>query len=176
MNIVMIGMPGCGKSTVGVLLAKSMELDFVDCDLVIQKKYGASLQRIINERGTKGFLAVEEDVLCGVDAECAVIATGGSAVYSERAMEHLKKDAVTLYIRLPYEEIERRLTNIKTRGVAMEKGKTLRDLYAERTVLYERYADVTVDADGLDIEETVAKAVASVGGPLKSDSKNITEL
>lgn len=159
MNIIMIGMPGCGKSTVGVLLAKALELDFVDCDLIIQKKQGKSLQKIINERGTDGFLAVEQDVLCGVDATGSVIATGGSAVYSEQAMRHLQKDAVTLYIKLPYDAIERRLTNIKTRGVAMQKGKTLRDLYDERVPLYERYADVTLDADGLDIEETVEKAV-----------------
>ncbi len=159
MNVIMIGMPGCGKSTVGVLLAKALELDFVDCDLIIQKKHGASLQKIINERGTDGFLAVEEEVLCGVDATDSVVATGGSAVYSDRAMRHLKKDSVTLYLKLPYAEIERRLTNIKTRGVAIQKGKTLRDLYDERVPLYERYADITLDADGLDIEKTVEKAV-----------------
>ena len=159
MNVIMIGMPGCGKSTVGVLLAKALELDFVDCDLIIQNKHGASLQKIINERGTDGFLAVEEEVLCGVDATDSVVATGGSAVYSDRAMRHLKKDSVTLYLKLPYAEIERRLTNIKTRGVAIQKGKTLRDLYDERVPLYERYADITLDADGLDIEKTVEKAV-----------------
>ncbi len=164
MNIVMIGMPGCGKSTVGVLLAKALELDFIDCDLIIQKKHSASLQKLINLHGTKGFLEIEENVLSEIEADGAVIATGGSAVYSERAMENLKKDALTLYIKLPYEEIERRLTNIKTRGVAMEKGATLRDIFDERSPLYERYADIILDACGLDIEETVLTAVKLIGG------------
>lgn len=173
MNITMIGMPGCGKSTVGVLLAKAMELDFVDCDLVIQSKHGASLQKIINERGIKGFLEVEEAVLCEIDAKNSVIATGGSAVYSERAMQHLQTDALTLYIRLPYAEIERRLTNIQTRGVAMEKGTTLEDIYNERIPLYERYADVTVDADGLDIEETVLRAKNAINSYLIQKMKKV---
>ncbi len=160
-------MPGCGKSTVGVLLAKALELDFIDCDLIIQKKYSSSLQKLINERGIRGFLDIEEDVLASLEAEGAVVATGGSAVYSERAMTHLKKDAITLYIKLPYEEIEHRLTNIKTRGVAIEQGKTLKDLFDERTPLYERYADLTVDADGLDIERTVDAAARIICDKLR---------
>ncbi len=158
MNIVMIGMPASGKSTVGVLLAKALGLDFVDCDLIIQKKYASSLQKLIEKHGIRGFLDIEADVLASVDMRDTVIATGGSAVYSHRAMEHLKKDALTVYIKLPYDEIERRLTNIKTRGIAMEKGTTLSDIYAERTPLYERYADITLDASGFDIEKTVEEA------------------
>lgn len=162
----MIGMPGCGKSTVGVLLAKALNLNFTDCDLIIQTKKGASLQEIINERGTKGFLEVEEAVLCGIKVENTVLATGGSAVYSERAMKQLMRDSLTVYIKLPYAEIERRLTNLKTRGVAMGEGKTLLDVYNERVPLYERYADVTVDADGLDIEATAMRAKDAVNSYL----------
>lgn len=171
MNIIMIGMPGCGKSTVGVLLAKALNLNFTDCDLIIQTKKGASLQEIINERGTKGFLEVEEAVLCELEAEDTVLATGGSAVYSERAMKHLAKNAIAVYIKLPYAEIERRLTNLKTRGVAMGEGKTLLDVYNERVPLYERYADVTVDADGLDIEATALHAKDAISSHLIQRTK-----
>ncbi len=159
MNIVLIGMPGCGKSTVGVLLAKAMQYTFVDCDLIIQKRSGMSLQEIIDRKGLESFLAEEEATLCAIKEDGSVIATGGSAVYSQKAMEHLGKDAVILYISLPCEELEGRLTNIKTRGVAMQKGKTIADLYAERSPLYERYADIILNAGGMHIEETVEKAV-----------------
>ncbi len=162
MNIILIGMPGCGKSTVGVLLAKAMQYSFVDCDLIIQKSCGMSLQEIIDSKGLDTFLAAEEAVLCGMDETDSVIATGGSAVYSDEAMKHLKKDAVTLYISLPCSEIERRLTNIKTRGVAISKGKTISSLYEERCPLYEKYADIILDSDSLDIEDTVERAVALI--------------
>ncbi len=157
MNIVLIGMPGCGKSTVGVLLAKTMRLDFIDCDLIIQKQYGMSLQDIIDTNGLDDFLSKEEAALCRLEAEHSVIATGGSAVYSEKAMRHLKKNAVTVYISLPCDEIKRRLTNIKTRGVAMAKGETIESLYEKRCALYRKYADVTLNAQGLQLEETVER-------------------
>ena len=162
MNIVLIGMPGCGKSTVGVLLAKALGYDYIDCDLLIQKKSGMKLQDIINTRGIDAFLAEEESVLSSLEAERAVIATGGSAIYSEAGMMHLKRNAVTVYISLPLEEIERRLTNIKTRGVAMSAGTTIADLYAQRCPLYEKYADVTLHAADLSIEETVERAAARI--------------
>lgn len=162
MNIILIGMPGCGKSTVGVLLAKVMQYTFVDCDLIIQKRCGMSLQDIIDSRGLEAFLNEEEATLCSIHENGSVIATGGSAVYSEVAMRHLKKNAVTVYISLPCHEIERRLTNIKTRGVAMSKGESIASLYEERRPLYERYADITIDAYGLEIEETVEKAAVLI--------------
>lgn len=155
-------MPGCGKSTVGVLLAKALQYNFVDCDLIIQKRCAMSLQEIIDRRGLPAFLEEEEATLCAMDEDGSVIATGGSAVYSEKAMKHLGREAVTLYISLPCEEIERRLTNIRTRGVAMQKGRTIADLYAERAPLYERYANITLDAQGLHIEETVERAVEMI--------------
>lgn len=158
-NIILIGMPCCGKSTVGVLLAKALQYSFVDCDLIIQKRCGMSLQEIIDRKGLDSFLSEEAATLCSIEEERSVIATGGSAVYSDAAMEHLKKGSVVLYISLPCDEIERRLTNIKTRGVAMAEGATIASLYAERSPLYEHWADVTLEAQGLDIEETVAKAV-----------------
>ncbi len=157
MNIVLIGMPGCGKSTVGVLLAKVMQYGFVDCDLLIQKRYSSSLQNIIDTKGLDFFLDAEEETIMLIDEDNAVIATGGSAVYSQKAMEHLKKNALVVYISLPLEEIEKRLTNIKTRGVAMEKGSTVARLYKERSPLYEKYADITVNTHNLGIEETVEK-------------------
>ncbi len=160
MNIVLIGMPGCGKSTVGVLLAKALGYDFIDCDLLIQKRCSMKLQDIINTRGIDAFLAEEEAVLSTLETDGCVIATGGSAVYSEAGMKKLKQNAVTVYVSLPLAEIEKRLTNIKTRGVAMAAGTTIADLYAQRCPLYEKYADVTLCADGLSVEETVERASA----------------
>lgn len=173
MNIVLIGMPGCGKSTVGVLLAKAVQYDFIDCDLIIQKRFGTGLQELIDSRGLDAFLACEEETVLSVSADRAVIATGGSAVYSDRAMEQLKRNAVTVYLSLPCEEIERRLTNIRSRGVAMSKGDTVASLYEKRCPLYEKYADITLDASGLGLEETVERVVAllreRIGG---SDAEN----
>ena len=159
MNVVLIGMPGCGKSTVGVLLAKALQYDFTDCDLILQRQCGMSLQALIDGQGLEAFLRAEEETLCHIEADCTVLATGGSAVYSEAAMKHLKENAVVLYLSLPCKEIELRLTNIKTRGVAMTKGQTIAGIYYERLPLYEKYADVTLDAFGLTIEETVSEAV-----------------
>ncbi len=162
MNVVLIGMPGCGKSTVGVLLAKAMQFGFVDCDLLIQKRSSMSLQNIIDTKGLDAFLKEEEATLLTIDDDSCVVATGGSAVYSANAMEHLRKSGVVVYLSLPLEDIEGRLTNIKTRGVAMAKGTTVSDLYNERCPLYEKYADITINAHGLSIEETVEQAVKSL--------------
>lgn len=166
MNVILIGMPGCGKSTVGVLLAKALQYDFTDCDLVLQRRCGMRLQELIDRRGLDAFLQAEEETLCGIEADGAVLATGGSAVYSEAAMKHLKENAVVLYLSLPCKEIELRLTNIKTRGVAMTRGQTIAGIYKERLPLYEKYADVTLDAFGLTIEETVSEAVRLLQGKL----------
>lgn len=155
MNVILIGMPGCGKSTVGVLLAKVLQYSFTDCDLLIQKRCGMSLQKMIDTKGLEVFLKEEEATLCEINETESVIATGGSAVYSEKAMTHLKKDAVVVYLSLPLNELKKRLTNIKTRGVAMEKGTTLKELYDERAPLYEKYADIVIETTGLQLEETV---------------------
>ena len=162
MNVILIGMPGCGKSTVGVLLAKALQLDFTDCDLVIQKTAKMGLQEIIDTKGIDEFLKVEEKVLCDSNFSDTVVATGGSAVYYPAAMEHLKKGAVTVYISLPFEEIEKRLSNIKTRGVAMTNGQTLKGIYDERVPLYEKYADITVETLGQGVEQTVEEVAKRI--------------
>lgn len=154
-NIVLIGMPGAGKSTIGVLLAKSMLMDFVDTDLLIQKKCAESLCGIIAAKGIEEFLKIENDVICENNFENCVIATGGSAVYGEEAMAKLRADGVAVYLKLSPEELVRRIDNIHTRGIAMKEGTSIADLYAERAPLYEKYADITVDCEGLTPEQCV---------------------
>lgn len=154
-NIVLIGMPGVGKSTVGVILAKVLGYSFVDSDLCIQEREGMLLKDIIASQGVDGFLKVENDVLASLNPSGAVIATGGSAVYGKEAMEHLKRIGEVVYLKLPFSEIDKRLGDIKGRGVVLREGQTLYDLYEERTVLYEKYADVTIEELGLSIERTV---------------------
>ena len=161
-NIILIGMPACGKSSVGVILAKTAAMSFVDTDLLLQEKEGRKLQYIIDNQGMDEFLNIEERILSSVNAENAVISTGGSAVYSERAMAHLKSVGTVVYLKLSLSEIDRRLKNIKTRGIAMGPGETLADLYDYRVPLYERYADITIDAEGLTIEETIAEILKRV--------------
>lgn len=161
-NIILIGMPACGKSSVGVILAKTAAMSFVDTDLLLQEKEGRKLQYIIDNQGMDEFLKIEERILSSVNAENAVISTGGSAVYSERAMAHLKSVGTIVYLKLSLSEIDRRLKNIKTRGIAMGPGETLADLYDYRVPLYERYADITIDAEGLTIEETIAEILKRV--------------
>ena len=151
-NVVLIGMPGAGKSTIGVILAKVLGKDFIDADLVIQKKEGRLLREIIEQEGPDGFLAVEERVNAGICPDAAVIATGGSVVYGQRAMEHLGRIGAIVYLKLSYPAVESRLRDIRGRGVVLRDGQTLLDLYQERAVLYERYADVTVEEDGLGVE------------------------
>ncbi len=158
-NIVLIGMPGAGKSTIGVLLAKTLGMAFVDTDLLIQEKAGRLLQEIIVQDGVAAFLRFEENVICELQATQSVIATGGSAVYSKRAVDHLKETGLLVYLNLPYDEIERRIDNMSTRGIAIEQGRTLRDLYDERIVLYEKYADLIVDCYASTMEEVVLKMV-----------------
>ncbi len=156
-NIILIGMPGVGKSTAGVILAKILGYGFIDSDLCIQEKEKCLLRDIIEEKGVDGFIKVENDVLKELNAEKAVIATGGSAVYGEEAMAHLKSIGTVVYLELPYSRIKKRLSNIKGRGVVVRDGQTLKDLFEERRVLYERYADVTIHEAGMSVEETVAE-------------------
>ena len=162
-NIVLIGMPSCGKSVTGVVLAKILNKKFVDVDLMIQERAGKGLQAIINEDGIDAFKKLEEEVLLTVDFTNAVIATGGSAIYYDAAMEHLKINGTVVYIDVPIVDIKKRLKNIKTRGVAMGKGLTLDDLYNIRKPLYEKYADVTVKSYNKNsMEDTVEAILAAV--------------
>ncbi|MDE5937498.1 MAG: shikimate kinase [Lachnospiraceae bacterium] len=159
-NIILIGMPGAGKSTVGVVLAKKLGYSFVDADLVIQSWEGKLLHEIIAERGVEGFWMLEETVGESIEAERTVIATGGSAVYGGNAMAHYRQIGTVVYLSLPLEEIRERLGDLTERGVTLKDGQDLDGLYAERQPLYERYADVTVDCEGLSIREIVEKIAA----------------
>ena len=156
-NVVLIGMPGVGKSTVGVILAKVLGYEFVDSDLLIQKAEKRLLWEIIAQEGQAGFLKIENRVNASIDMEKTVIATGGSVVYCTEAMEHLKKIGTVVYLKLDYEILKKRLGNLRCRGVVLRKGQTLKDLYDERTPLYEKYADIVVDEKNLNIEETLQK-------------------
>ena len=153
-NIVLIGMPGCGKSTVGVVLAKTMGYRFLDSDLVIQETDGRLLSEIIKQEGLDGFNRIENDINSKIKAERTVIATGGRVIYGKEAMTHLKDIGTVVYIRLPFEEINHRLGNLAKRGVSIKEGQTLRELFDERVPLYEKYADIIVDEEGRTISET----------------------
>ena len=161
-NIVLIGMPGAGKSTVGVVLAKKLGYSFVDSDLLIQEKYGKLLHELIAENGVEGFWKRENDVNAGLNLQRCVIATGGSAIYGAEAMEHLREMATVIYLKLPYEEVEERLGDLNARGVTLREGQTLESLYEERVPLYEKYAHVIVDCHGKQLREVVALAAELV--------------
>ena len=154
-NIVLIGMPGSGKSTVGVVLAKRLGYQFLDMDLVIQKQYGKLLWQIIAEQGNKGFMQIESKVNQEIDVQYTVIAPGGSVVLEAEAMRYLKEIGVVVYLKIGYKELEQRLGDLTTRGVVLEKGATLRDLYDIRTPLCEQYADIVIEEKGGRLYETV---------------------
>lgn len=158
-NIVLIGMPGSGKSTVGVLLAKALGYDFLDVDLVIQRREGALLQEIIDRRGVPAFLDAEEAAVLSVDCAHSIVAPGGSAVCRERAALHLKSLGPVVYLRVPLAELEERIRNLDSRGIAMEPGQTLADVLAFREPLYEKYADLVVDCGG---GKTLSQTVQAV--------------
>jgi shikimate kinase len=158
-NIILIGMPGAGKSTAGVVLAKKLGYRFIDSDLVIQEKCGKLLYQLIEELGEAGFLALEDEINREIWADKAVIATGGSAVYGQAAMAHFKEIGKVVYLRLPYGELEQRLGNLHERGVVLKKGFSLRDLYEERVPLYEKYADAVIDCTGREIRNVVEEIV-----------------
>ena len=159
-NITFIGMPGAGKSTIGVVVAKMLCKTFIDTDLLIQNKEGKRLSKIIDEIGNKKFLKLENDVIASLKVHNSVISTGGSAVFGKEAMEHLKKTSMVIYIKVPYETLEARLRSLTKRGVVFEEGQTLRDIFDIRTPLYEKYADIIIDSDNsVDIQETAIKIV-----------------
>lgn len=158
-NVILIGMPGAGKSTVGVVLAKLLGYQFIDTDLVIQEKEGRLLKEIIADEGNAGFLRIEDKINSEIQAEHSVIAPGGSVVYGENAMRHFKEIGMVVYLKASYETIDERLSNLEGRGVVLKEGQTLKDLYKERCVLYEKYADVIIDEHGRTLADT-AKAVA----------------
>lgn len=154
-NVILIGMPGVGKSTVGVVLAKKLGYSFTDSDLVIQQETGKLLHQLIEEKGEAGFLMLENEINASLSMDHHVIATGGSAVYGKEAMTHLRKTGCMVYLRLPYEELQERLGDLRERGVVLKEGFTLYDLFEERSPLYEKYADITVDCSGKQIREIV---------------------
>lgn len=156
-SVVLIGMPAAGKSTVGVVLAKTLGKQFVDTDLLIQEREGLLLQDIINTKGNDYFKQAEEAVLTELDVENAVISTGGSAIYYPKAMEHLHDLGPVIYLQLSVPTLKSRLSNIKTRGIAMAPGQTIEDLARSRVPLYESYADIIMPTEGLDVEETIER-------------------
>lgn len=154
-NITLVGMPSSGKSTVGVLLAKRLGFSFIDVDILIQEKERRLLKEIIAQEGQEGFLAVENRVNASLEADRAVIAPGGSVIYGKEAMEHLSRISTIVYLKVSYQEVERRLGSLVDRGVVLKDGMTLFDLYNERVPYYEKYADITVDEEGQTAGETV---------------------
>ena len=158
-NIVLIGMPGVGKSTIGVVLAKILGYQFIDADLVIQEKTGRLLKDIIAEEGIEEFIKIENEVNASIDTKKAVIATGGSVIYGKEAMKHLSEIGTVVYLQLELSALSRRLGSLKKRGVVLKKGQTLKDLYEERTPLYEKYADIIVNEHHCTIQKTVGKII-----------------
>ena len=162
-TIVLIGMPGVGKSTIGVVLAKKLGYRFVDSDLVIQEKCGKLLHELIEEKGVEGFWQLENDVNASLGEEKCVIATGGSAVYGASAMAHLREKGTMVYLKLTCEELKQRLGDMNERGVTLRPGQTLEDLYEERRPLYEKYAHLTVECEGKMLREIVTEIAGAVG-------------
>lgn len=156
-NIILIGMPASGKSTVGVILAKMLGMDFIDSDLVIQKRAGKKLKNIILERGLDGFLDFEMESCLLIDVKNTVIATGGSVVYHPATMEHFKKIGTIIYLDISYEELLKRLDDVKQRGVVLKPDQTVKDMFHERLPLYKKYADICIPEGTGGIEETVHK-------------------
>ncbi len=161
-NIILIGMPGAGKSTVGVILAKALGMQFIDTDILIQERAGRMLQEILDKDGPDVFKRIEEEAILSLQPRHAVIATGGSVVYSEDAMTHLRSAGVVVYLEISYDAMVQRLKNITTRGILLLPGQSLREMYDERISLYETYADITVACSGEDFESVVQRVVEAL--------------
>lgn len=161
-NIILIGMPGSGKSSVGVIIAKALGMEFLDLDLLIQNREGALLQDILDRVGMDGFLEIEADAVCSVNPSNSVIAPGGSAVLCQRGAEHLKKLGTVVYLRTSVEDLEQHLNNLSSRGVARKPGQTIADVYHYRAPFYEKYADVTIDTAGQTLPQTVEAVLEAI--------------
>lgn len=161
-NIIFIGMPAVGKSTVGVIVAKQLGYGFLDTDLLIQEKEGRLLKDIIGEKGIEGFLRVEDRVNANVNTRKTIISPGGSVIYCENAMKHYKEIGKIVYLQASFETINKRLKDAKNRGVVLRKGQTLRELYDERVRLFEKYADITICEDGQSLEDTVNSVLVNL--------------
>jgi shikimate kinase len=158
-NIILTGMPGAGKSTVGVILAKTLGMNFIDTDIVLQENAGRILQEIINTEGIDAFLKTEERSIVSLECENTIIATGGSVVFSDKSMNYLKKKGIIIYLYISYEELVRRIKNITTRGIVLAADQSLLDLYNQRLPLYEKYADRTIDCSDMDVEKIVENII-----------------
>jgi shikimate kinase len=167
-NVILIGMPGAGKSTVGILLSKEIGLDFIDTDVAIQVREGQTLQTILDERGYIKLRDIEQEVILGLALENTVIATGGSAVYGAQAMRYLGEQGVIVFIDVVIEQLMRRVNNIDGRGVARKPGQGFEDLFLERRVLYEQYADIRIPVD----DESAEQVLAMILMALEKHSKN----
>lgn len=159
MNIVLIGMSGAGKSTLGVLLAKALGMNYIDTDIVIQNQEDRLLPDILAEEGVSKFMEIEERVVSGLGLENSIISTGGSVIYSDKAMNFLKQDGQIIYLQLPYEELERRLGDITTRGIVIKEGQSLKDVFDDRVPLYIRYSDTILDCSNKSIEDCVSELI-----------------
>ncbi|MGN1165872.1 MAG: shikimate kinase [Lachnospiraceae bacterium] len=158
-NIIFIGMPAAGKSTIGVVVAKRLGYNFIDTDLLIQQSEGKLLSEIIAEKGLDEFVKIEDRVNAQVEAENSVISPGGSVVYCENAMRHYKEIGTVVYLKVSFETILKRVGDAKKRGVVLKENQTLEDLYRERTVLFEKYADITVCGDEIELADTIDKVL-----------------
>ncbi len=162
MNITLIGMPSSGKSTIGIVLAKRLGYSYIDADLLIQEQEKRLLKTIIAQEGIDGFMQIESQVNCNIEAKNTIISPGGSVIYAPKAMQHFKDIGIILYLKVSFEEIAKRIGNPKERGVVLKEGMTIKDLYDERTVLYEKYADIIIDENNLSISEILEKICAEL--------------
>lgn len=169
-NIIFVGMPAAGKSTIGVVVAKHLGYNFIDTDLLIQEKEKRLLREIIAQEGLEEFLKIEDRINAKVQAERSVIAPGGSVIYCENAMKHYKEIGIIVYLKASFETISKRLGNAKKRGVVLRENQTIEDLYHERTALFEKYADITICEDGVSLEETFELVLNTLQG-----NKNVTD-
>jgi len=161
-NIILIGMPGAGKSSVGVMLAKTWGMNFIDTDKEIQKNTGRKLQEIINTEGIDAFLRTEENTILSLKYKNAVIATGGSVIFSEKSMNYLKKEGLIIYLYINFEKLDQRLKNFTTRGIVLSAGQSILDVYNQRIPLYEKYADITIDCSDKEVEDIIRHVVVEI--------------
>lgn len=166
-NIVLIGMPGAGKTTIGNLLSQKLDMSFVDTDSLIKQKSGKSPQQIIDEKGVEEILSMEEKVVMDLNLKNFVVSTGGSVVYSSKAVNHLKNNGLVVYLKADYPDIERRIRNLKTRGIVFKNGQDLKGVYNERSPLYEKYADITVDCTNKSLNEVLDTIIENANNKRK---------